>query len=145
MVTINADLRRERARCSFDPTELTNLWDGSKEKTAHRHELGKSSDPAAIYNSHALIVASSLPPPPPHGAIISRTPPLLFLGRPLSLSAALAGMPRARNVDAQIARPLIALFISYYSSLSDKTPGPSATVYSVEGSDLHYAYPRAPI
>lgn len=45
MVTINADLRRERERCSFNPTELTDLWDGSQEKTAHRHELGTSRPP----------------------------------------------------------------------------------------------------
>lgn len=43
MVTINADLRRERERCSFDPMELTSFWDGNAEKTSHRRELGLSS------------------------------------------------------------------------------------------------------
>jgi hypothetical protein len=42
MKTINADLRRERERCSFDPMELTHFWDGNPEKTAQRHELGAS-------------------------------------------------------------------------------------------------------
>jgi hypothetical protein len=42
METINADLRRERERCSFNPVELTSFWDGNAEKTLHRRELGSS-------------------------------------------------------------------------------------------------------
>ncbi|KRT79485.1 hypothetical protein AMK59_7150, partial [Oryctes borbonicus] len=38
---VNEDLRREREKCSFDPTELTYLLDGGKEKTAERKEREK--------------------------------------------------------------------------------------------------------
>lgn len=36
---INKDLVKERAGCSFDVTELTNLIDGGKDKTARRKEI----------------------------------------------------------------------------------------------------------
>ncbi|KAG7200556.1 hypothetical protein KM043_001117 [Ampulex compressa] len=36
--TVNEDLKRERERCSFDPSELTHLLDGGPEKTLQRHE-----------------------------------------------------------------------------------------------------------
>ena len=36
----NKDLQRERQRCSFDPSELTHLLDGSAEKTEKRRERG---------------------------------------------------------------------------------------------------------
>ncbi|XP_018305714.1 probable peroxisomal acyl-coenzyme A oxidase 1 isoform X1 [Mycetomoellerius zeteki] len=67
-MTINADLRRERERCSFDPMELTNFWDGSKAKTSHRHELENFflSDPIlhdripAKYKSHKEIYEGAI-------------------------------------------------------------------------------------
>ncbi|KAG5309180.1 ACOX1 oxidase, partial [Pseudoatta argentina] len=68
MTTINTDLRRERERCSFDPMEFTNFWDGSKAKTLHRHELENFflSDPIlhdkipAIYKSHKEIYEEAI-------------------------------------------------------------------------------------
>jgi len=39
--TINPDLARERQNCSFDPLELTNILDGSVQKTKERRDLGK--------------------------------------------------------------------------------------------------------
>jgi acyl-CoA oxidase len=38
---VNEDLLRERAKCTFDTTELTNFIDGGKQGTAERRELGK--------------------------------------------------------------------------------------------------------
>ena len=35
------ELRRERAHCSFDVEELTNLFDGGKKVTARRREIGE--------------------------------------------------------------------------------------------------------
>lgn len=35
------ELRQERAQCSFNIEELTNLFDGGKEITARRRELGE--------------------------------------------------------------------------------------------------------
>uniref|UniRef100_A0A0P4WDY7 Acyl-coenzyme A oxidase N-terminal domain-containing protein n=1 Tax=Scylla olivacea TaxID=85551 RepID=A0A0P4WDY7_SCYOL len=42
------ELRRERAQCSFDVEELTNIFDGGKELTARRREIERliCSDPA---------------------------------------------------------------------------------------------------
>ena len=39
----NPDLKRERATCSFDRLEITNLLDGGPDKTKDRIELGKYS------------------------------------------------------------------------------------------------------
>lgn len=36
----NPDLRRERSSCPFNKEEITNLIDGSVEKTTERRELG---------------------------------------------------------------------------------------------------------
>ena len=41
MSVVNKDLQRERQKCTFNPTELTNLLDGSPEKTAQRRERGE--------------------------------------------------------------------------------------------------------
>lgn len=43
MSRVNKDLLREREKCTFDPIELTNLLDGSPEKTARRRETGETS------------------------------------------------------------------------------------------------------
>nr|XP_033341565.1 probable peroxisomal acyl-coenzyme A oxidase 1 [Megalopta genalis] len=37
-ITVNKDLQREREKCTFNPVELTNLMDGSPEKTNSRRE-----------------------------------------------------------------------------------------------------------
>ncbi|XP_043266221.1 probable peroxisomal acyl-coenzyme A oxidase 1 isoform X1 [Colletes gigas] len=37
-MTVNKDLLRERERCTFNPTELTHLLDGSPEKTQQRRD-----------------------------------------------------------------------------------------------------------
>lgn len=56
-MTINADLRREREKCSFDPMELTHFWDGDPEKTSQRRERGVSSLLIKIHAEiHALYV-----------------------------------------------------------------------------------------
>ncbi|CAL1679780.1 unnamed protein product [Lasius platythorax] len=68
MVTINADLRRERERCSFDPVELTHFWDGNSEKTSQRRERENFflSDPLlhdripAKYKSHKEIYEEAI-------------------------------------------------------------------------------------
>lgn len=38
---INADLQKERAKCSFDPKELTHFLDGSAIKTEERKSRGE--------------------------------------------------------------------------------------------------------
>lgn len=40
-VTVDPDLARERQNCTFDPNEITNILDGSQEKTKERQDLGK--------------------------------------------------------------------------------------------------------
>lgn len=38
------ELRRERAQCSFDVEELTNIFDGGKGVTARRREIGEMKE-----------------------------------------------------------------------------------------------------
>lgn len=38
--TVNADLARERERCTFDPLELTHILDGGAQKTDDRRKTG---------------------------------------------------------------------------------------------------------
>lgn len=38
---VNADLQRERDKCTFNVTELINVIDGGEEKTAERKSRGK--------------------------------------------------------------------------------------------------------
>lgn len=40
MTLINPDLIAERKKCTFDPTELTHLLDGGREKTEERRSRG---------------------------------------------------------------------------------------------------------
>lgn len=40
-VTMNQDLRRERAAASFNPDRLTYILDGSPENTRRRREIGE--------------------------------------------------------------------------------------------------------
>lgn len=42
-VKVNPDLQRERDKCTFNITELTNLNDGGKDKTLERHRRGNNS------------------------------------------------------------------------------------------------------
>lgn len=37
---VNADLQREREKCTFNTTELTNLIDGGADKTEERKKRG---------------------------------------------------------------------------------------------------------
>jgi acyl-CoA oxidase len=38
--TVNADLLKEREKCTFDVEELTNFLDGGVKQTLHRRKLG---------------------------------------------------------------------------------------------------------
>lgn len=44
-VTMNQDLRRERASASFNPELLTHILDGSPENTRRRREIGEGCGP----------------------------------------------------------------------------------------------------
>lgn len=39
-MNMNKDLQYERSRCTFDPVEVTYLFDGSPEKTKRRRDQG---------------------------------------------------------------------------------------------------------
>lgn len=46
----NPDLKKERQSCHFDKDEITNLIDGSAEKTKYRRELGEFYMQLVQYN-----------------------------------------------------------------------------------------------
>lgn len=47
-VSMNQDLRRERAAASFHPDLLTHILDGSPENTRRRREIGESGGPGLL-------------------------------------------------------------------------------------------------
>ncbi|KAK0180414.1 hypothetical protein PV327_006058 [Microctonus hyperodae] len=67
-INVNKDLQRERDKCTFNPTELTNLLDGSPEKTAIRREREDyflndprlSDDIPAGYKSHKEVYEDAI-------------------------------------------------------------------------------------
>lgn len=44
-VTMNEDLRRERASATFNPELLTHILDGGPENTRRRREIGEGCGP----------------------------------------------------------------------------------------------------
>lgn len=105
MMTINADLRRERERCSFDPLELTTFWDGGAKKTSHRRELGSLSRSFICICTHR---SSSF-----HGMWCQN----IVLAFPFFVARSCVKCQRP------VVTLLIALFISYYSFFRDKNAG----------------------
>lgn len=47
-VTVNQDLRKERAAASFTPTLLTHILDGSAVNTRRRREIGERRGPGRL-------------------------------------------------------------------------------------------------
>lgn len=52
-LTTNPDLAKERSKATFDPTKITNLFDGSREATARRQKLAAliRNDPTGIFSN----------------------------------------------------------------------------------------------
>lgn len=46
---VNADLQRERDKCTFNVTELINLIDGGEDKTAERKSRGMIPIPNNVF------------------------------------------------------------------------------------------------
>lgn len=55
---VNPDLQKERDRCSFNVTELTNIIDGGADKTDERKKRGKDLSLELIRSSNYIQIKS---------------------------------------------------------------------------------------